>query len=63
MKGFNMSDLHFHPIKKVEVKRKHYRLVLVLSAGGIWIAHEFSPGHEMHVAFLTNLLFALDPTV
>lgn len=63
MKGWHMSSVHLHPIKKIEVKRKHYRVILVVCAGGIWLTHEYFPDHEMHVAFLTNLLFAFDPTV
>lgn len=63
MKDWHMSTLHLPPIHKVEVKRKHYRFILIIAAGGIWIGHEYAPGYEMHIAFLTNCLFALDPTV
>lgn len=58
-----MSDIHLPPVKKVQVKRRHYRLILICTSAGIWAAHEWAPEHEMHVAFLTNLLFAVDPTV
>lgn len=62
MKGFKMSTLHLPPIKKVQVKRRHYRVLLICCSAGIWVVHEYDPHHEMHVAFLTNLLFAIDPT-
>lgn len=57
-----MSNLHLPPVKKVQVKKSHYRVVLVCTAAGIWVAHEYHPDYEMHVAFLCNLLFAVDPT-
>lgn len=63
MKGFKLSPIHLPPIKKIKVKRAHYRMVLVLSSGAILVCAVYAPEHEMHVAFATNLLFALDPTV
>lgn len=63
MKGFKISPIHLPPVHKIKVKRTHYRLILICAAGGVWICHELSPGYEMHVAFLTNALFALDPTI
>jgi len=63
MKGFKLSKIHCPPIRKVKIKRHYYRTILIISAIGIWAVHEYNPHYEMHAAFLTNLLFALDPTV
>ncbi len=62
MKGFVMSTLHLPPIKKVKVKRTHYRVCLVLSSGLILVFHYHWPDYETHMAFAVNLLFAVDPT-
>ncbi len=51
------------PIRKVKVKKTHYRCLLMMAAGGIWMVHCYCPDYEMHVTFATNLLFAFDPTV
>lgn len=63
MKGFKFSPIHLPPVHRVKVKRTHYRVILVTMSVVIWVCHEVSPGYEMHMVFLTNVLFALDPTV
>jgi len=64
MKGFKLSKIQIHcPIHKVKVKRHYYRTILICSAIGIWAVHVYNPEYEMHATLLTNLLFALDPTV
>lgn len=62
MKSVRWSKLHLPHIEKVKVRKRHYRIVLICAAGGIWAVHEWHPHYEMHIAFLTNLLFALDPS-
>lgn len=64
MRRFKMSPLHhIHcPHTRVKVKKAYYKWCLVAAALVIWLAHMFVPSYEMHAAFLTNVLFALDPT-
>lgn len=58
-----MSGLHLHcPKRKLQIKKRYYRAMLVAVSAAIWWAHEYMPHYEMHVAFLTNLMFAVDPT-
>jgi len=63
MKGFKLSPLHLPPVKKVKVKRAHYRMILAASSCVALIAHYYIPDHEAKVAFALNLLFIIDPTV
>lgn len=67
MKGFKISPLHRNfkmpVIHKVKLKKRYYRTILIVSAGAIWIVHEYHPHYEMHAAFLTNLLFAIEDQV
>lgn len=62
MRDFRMSKLHLPPIKKVKVKRTHYRVCLVLTSGLILVFHYHWPEYESHMALAVNLLFAVDPT-
>jgi len=62
MTGFKISKIHC-PIHRIKIKRQFYRTVLVLSAAGILAVHSYSPDHEVWVATVQTLLFALDPTV
>lgn len=60
-----MSNLHPRiacPHVRVKVKKSYYKAILIGGALFIWMAHMFVPAYEMHAAFLTNVLFALDPT-
>lgn len=61
MKGFHMVDLHC-PVKKVKVKRTHYRLILFSFSTVALYAHYYLPEHESHLAYLVNVLFVVDPT-
>lgn len=61
MKGLKISKLHC-PVHKMKVKRSYYRLCLLLISATIWAVHHHAPDYEMHVVFLTNAMFALDPT-
>lgn len=63
MKGFKISPVHLPPIKKVKVKRTHYRLLLFTISGVVLIAHHYAPDYDAHMAFAVNLLFIIDPTV
>lgn len=62
MQGFKFSPLKLPPIKKVKVKRSHYRMTLfAISCVGL-AAHFTIPSYEVHLAFALNLLFIVDPT-
>jgi hypothetical protein len=63
MKGFKISPVHLPPIKKVKVKRTHYRLLLFTTSCVVLIAHHYVPEHDDKLAFALNLLFVIDPTV
>lgn len=63
MKGFKLSPVHLPPIKKVKVKRTHYRLMLFTASCVVLTAHHYIPEHDDKVAFALNLLFIIDPTV
>ncbi len=67
MKGFKFSPMHLPPVKKVTVKRMHYRLLLLAASGVMLVVHYYAPDFESrygaHLAFAVNLLFIIDPTV
>jgi len=64
LKGFKTSPIKILcPIRKVKVKKTHYKCLLILAATAIWGAHELVPYYEQQVIFMTNLLFIFDPTV
>jgi hypothetical protein len=63
MKGFKLSKVHLPPVKRVKVKRTHYRLILFCSSCVLLVAHRYTPDYEAHVAWALNLLFIIDPTV
>ena len=63
MKGFKLSPVHLPPIKRVKVKRTHYRLLLFTISCVVLIAHHYMPEHDAYYGFALNLLFVIDPTV
>jgi len=63
MKGFKLSPLRLPPIKRVKVKRTHYRLTLFFISCVALTTHFYMPDFEAHLAFALNLLFIVDPTV
>lgn len=63
MKKFKLSPVHLPPIKRVKVKRSHYRVLLASCSCVVLIAHYYTPEHEAHVGLALNLLFVIDPTV
>lgn len=64
LRGTKWSPLRIQcPIRRVKVKKTHYKALLILASGAIWLAHHHMPDYEMHAVFATNLLFIFDPTV
>lgn len=63
MKGFKLSPVHLPPIKRIQVKRTHYRVILACGSVVILVVHHYVPEHEAYVGLAVNLMFAFDPTV
>lgn len=64
LRGFKFSPIHvLCPIKRIKVRRLHYRVLLVTGGVVIYACHVYFPEFEIHVVVLVNTLFALDPTV
>lgn len=62
MKGFKLSPLNLPPVRKVKVKRTHYRVLLGLFSMIVFAAHHYWPDYEVHLALALNALFVIDPT-
>lgn len=62
MKGFKLSPIHLPPIRRIKVKRTHYRAILGVASVLIFVAHAYIPDYEAHMALAVNMLFIVDPT-
>ena len=62
MKGFKISPIHLPPVHKVRIKKRHYRLVLLVGSTAIVVVHYYAPNYEAHLGWALNILFIIDPT-
>jgi len=70
LRGFKFSPLQIHcPIKRIKIKKLHYRIVLVMGGAGFYVCHVCFHEYlimgvpiDIHWAVAVNTMFALDPT-
>lgn len=62
--NFKFSPLRvLCPVRRVKIRKFHYRILLVVGGVVIYCAHVYFPEFEIHVVVAVNTMFALDPTV